>query len=72
MNQYDTCQLVQKWFLVCWVSPEKCVHLTRHGYCQGSQALEVTLSIKILLHHLGSVVNNEQLLILYEQDGGSP
>ena len=19
MNQYDTCQLVQKWFLVCWV-----------------------------------------------------
>ena len=21
MNQYDTCQLVQKWFLVCWVCP---------------------------------------------------
>ena len=19
INQYDTCQLVQKWFLVCWV-----------------------------------------------------
>ena len=18
MNQYDTCQLIQKWFLVCW------------------------------------------------------
>jgi len=18
MNQYDTCRLVQKWFLVCW------------------------------------------------------
>ena len=18
MNQYDTCQMVQKWFLVCW------------------------------------------------------
>jgi len=48
--------------------PEKCVHLTAHGYCQD---LEVALSIK-LLHHLGSVVDNEQLLILYGQDGGSP
>ena len=19
MNQYDTCQLIQKWFFVCWV-----------------------------------------------------
>ena len=27
MNQYDTCQLVQKWFLVCWVMTQRC-HVT--------------------------------------------
>ena len=55
MNQYDMCQLVQKWFLVCWEWPTRCTSFGKSvGWKLDLNKCEICLiGAGFLLHRKG-------------------
>ena len=54
MNQYDMCQLVQKWFLVCWDVLNHVFDLRAGQIYVHTQVIGVS---EIKIHHIAMFLN---------------